>query len=222
MKLLSCDFEMNEYQNGFEFVAGCDEAGIGPLAGPVVAAAVIIKKDDLVKSSNLKTPLVWWSRVRDSKTVSEKERHALADLIKAKSFCYSVAVVSHETIDRLNILNAALTAMKQSVDGLTVKPDYLFIDGKHILENVNNVVQRQVVDGDAKVLSIAAASILAKVERDRIMGELHKKYPVYGFDKHKGYPTRQHREALLMHGVSPVHRKSFGIVKQLVVKPIIN
>ena len=140
MKLPTCEFELKGYQNGFKYLAGCDEAGVGPLAGPVVAAAVIIKKDDLQQSSNLKNSLVWWSRVRDSKTVSEKERHALADLIKAKSFCYSVAVVSHETIDRLNILNAALTAMKQSVDGLTVKPDYLLIDGKHILKDVNDVV----------------------------------------------------------------------------------
>jgi ribonuclease HII len=222
MKLPTCEFELKEYQNGFKFVVGCDEAGIGPLAGPVVAAAVIIKKDDLQQSPNLKDSLIWWSRVRDSKTVSEKERHALADLIKAKSFCYSVAVVSHETIDRINILNAALTAMKQSVAGLPVKPDYLLIDGKHILKDVNNIVQMQVVDGDAKVLSIAAASILAKVERDRIMNDLHIKYPLYGFDRHKGYPTKQHREAIMKHGPSPVHRKSFGIVKHMLVKPDLN
>jgi ribonuclease HII len=211
VRLPTYKFETAKFSEGFEFVAGCDEVGIGPLAGPVVASAVVLKKDCI---EGRRSKNKWWSRVRDSKTVNEKERNILAGAIKENCLAFSVAVVSHETVDRLNIFYAAREAMKQAIVGLSLKPQFVFIDGRHKLKNLDGIEQQAIVGGDALVFSIAAASILAKVVRDQILTELHQTYPMYNFHLNKGYPTKFHREALASHGPCPVHRKSFTLVKQ--------
>lgn len=213
MILPTYQYETEKHRQGFRYIAGCDEVGIGPLAGPVVAATVILDQAQINSNQS-----VWWGRVRDSKKVSEKERLELSEAIKKNALAFSVAVVSHETIDQINILNAALEAMKQSLNNLYVKPDFVFVDGKHKIKNLNSIQQESVISGDVKVLSIACASILAKVSRDLILDELHVQYPSYDFKSNKGYPTKNHREALLKYGPSPVHRKSFGLVKQLITE----
>jgi ribonuclease HII len=215
MKFPTFKFELEKIANGIETIAGCDEVGIGPLAGPVVAAAVILNPASI---TGRRSPSKWWARVRDSKTVSEKERQELAIFIEENCLAHSVGIVSHETIDQVNIHNAAMSAMKQAVDGLSAKPQYLFIDGRHKIKKLKQIAQEAVVDGDAKVLSIAAASIIAKVARDKILNDLHEIYPVYSFRLNKGYSTRFHREALVKHGLTPVHRKSFGLVKQILAR----
>ena len=207
------NYESEKLGQGFHYIAGCDEVGIGPLAGPVVAASVILNPDHFKTSETM-----WWARVRDSKKVSEKERIQLAEAIRNNALAFSVAIVSHETIDQINILNAALEAMKQSLENLAVKPDYVFVDGKHKIKNLDSLQQEPVISGDAKIISIACASILAKVSRDAILDELHIQYPSYNFKSNKGYPTKTHREALLKYGPSSVHRKSFGLVKQLITE----
>ncbi len=212
MKFPSYKFESEKLQNGFAKVAGCDEVGIAPLAGPVVAATVILDSSSI---DGKRTKNKWWYRVRDSKTVNEKERAQLVNFITDHCVDYAVGIVTHETIDEINIYNAAQLAMRKSVDGLKSKPDFLFIDGLHKVKNLD-VAQQAVVDGDAKILSISAASIIAKVTRDKMLKELHEIYPAYGFVKHKGYPTLQHRNALTEHGVTPVHRTSFTFVKQTI------
>jgi ribonuclease HII len=204
--------ETEKLAQGFTLVAGCDEVGRGPLAGPVVAAAVILNPSSV---SGRRSKTKWWARVRDSKTTSEKERQTLALFIEENCLARSVGTVSHETIDELNIHNAALSAMKLAVDGLTPRPNYLLVDGRHIIKGIKDFEQMWVVDGDAKVLSIAAASIIAKVARDNMLNDLHEQYPSYGFKLNKGYSTKFHREALRRDGPCPVHRKSFGLVKQL-------
>jgi len=181
-------------------VAGVDEAGRGPLAGPVVAAAVIL--DDLHPIAGL----------NDSKKLSASRREALFDEIRAKALCCSVAEASVEEIDRLNILQATLLAMRRAVQGLRLKPAKVLVDGNRLppLE----VLAEAIVGGDAKVAAISAASILAKVTRDRQLVELHARHPEYGFDRHKGYGTADHLAALRRHGVLPVHRRSFAPVAQ--------
>ncbi len=204
-------YETEKYQNGFGLVAGCDEVGIAPLAGPVVSAAVILDKESV---TGRRTKSKWWYRVRDSKTVNEKERGELVAFIKDHCLAHAVGIVSHETIDQVNIYHAAMLAMKQALNSLTIKPDFLFVDGKHKIKDLFDVKQEAVVDGDAKILSISAASIVAKVARDSIMNQLHAKHPNYNFHLNKGYPTKFHREALVKHGACEVHRKSFGLVRQ--------
>lgn len=211
MKFPTFKLETEKFRQGFDLVAGCDEVGIAPLAGPVVACTVILNKDSVV---GRRTKSKWWYRVRDSKTVNEKERNSLVDFIKENCACYALGVVPHETIDQINIYQATMLAMRQALDGLSMKPQFLFIDGKHKLKNLDDIVQEAVVDGDANILSISAASIIAKVYRDNLMNELHAQYPHYNFHLNKGYPTKFHREALVKHGASPVHRRSFGLVKQ--------
>ena len=189
-----------EYENllksqGYKVVCGVDEAGRGPLAGPVFAAAVILP-DDL---SDL--------GINDSKKLSEKKRDALFDVIKEKAIAWSVASASEQEIDEINILNATFLAMKRAVDGLSVRPDVALIDGNR--KPKTGVEEMTLVKGDAKSISIAAASILAKVSRDRYLLELDEKYPEYQFSKHKGYPTKLHYEMIKEHGISPVHRLSF-------------
>ncbi|MBA4195298.1 MAG: ribonuclease HII [Comamonadaceae bacterium] len=181
-------------------VAGVDEAGRGPLAGPVVAAAVIL--DDLHPIAGL----------NDSKKLSASRREALFDEIRAKALCCSVAEASVEEIDRLNILQATLLAMRRAVQGLRLKPAKVLVDGNRLppLE----VLAEAIVGGDAKVAAISAASILAKVTRDRQLVELHARHPEYGFDRHKGYGTADHLAALRRHGALPVHRRSFAPVAQ--------
>lgn len=189
-----------EYENllkekGYKAVCGIDEAGRGPLAGPVFAAAVILP-DDLGDLG-----------INDSKKLSEKKRDALFDIIKEKAIAWSVASAGEQEIDEINILNATFLAMKRAVEGLPVKPDIALVDGNR--KPGTGIEEMTLVKGDAKSISIAAASILAKVSRDRYLLELDEKYPEYQFKKHKGYPTALHYEMIKEHGISPVHRLSF-------------
>lgn len=181
-------------------VAGVDEAGRGPLAGPVVAAAVIL--DDLKPIKGL----------RDSKVLSGRRREALFDEIRAKALCCCIAEASVDEIDRLNILQATLLAMRRAVEGLRLLPAKVLVDGNRL--PVLRVPAEAIVKGDAKVQAISAASILAKVYRDRLCAELDAAHPQYGFATHKGYPTPEHLAALRAHGASVVHRRSFGPVRQ--------
>lgn len=183
------------FKEGITFLAGVDEAGRGPLAGPVVAAAVILPK-------NFSHP-----EIDDSKKLSNKQREKLFEVIIQNAVSYSFSVVSHETIDKINILNSSLLAMKNSVAKLKPVPELVLIDGNKIFNSTLKLIP--VVKGDSLSQSIAAASIIAKVIRDRMMNRLAEKYSQYGWDKNKGYPTRQHIEALLKFGPTPVHRKSF-------------
>lgn len=182
-------------------VAGVDEAGRGPLAGPVMAAAVIL--DD-------KQPIPY---LADSKTLSAKRRDFLFDEIRAKALCFSVAQASVEEIDELNILQATLLAMRRAVQGLRLPPKLVLVDGNRL--PVLDIRAEAIVKGDSKVASISAASILAKVSRDRWCAQYHQQFPLYGFDGHKGYPTAAHLAALRAHGPCPEHRKSFGPVAAL-------
>lgn len=179
-------------------LAGVDEAGRGPLAGPVVAAAVIL--DDLKPIAGL----------NDSKKLSEKRREKLYDEILAKALCCSIAEASVKEIDELNILQATLMAMRRAVEGLRLKPLKVLVDGNRL--PVLDVRAEAIVQGDALVPAISAASILAKVSRDRMCVQLHAQYPQYGFDRHKGYGTAEHLQALAEHGPSPWHRTSFAPV----------
>ncbi len=186
-------FEKNASLNGYKAVCGVDEAGRGPLAGSVFAAAVILPDDIEIEGLN------------DSKKLTEKKREALYDIIIEKALAYSVVSVDNTVIDEVNILNATFMAMKKASE--EVKADYALIDGNRMPPlNING---ETIVKGDSKSPSIAAASILAKVARDREMIELSKVYPQYFFEKHKGYGTKLHKEALLEHGASPIHRKKF-------------
>jgi ribonuclease HII len=203
-------FEQQKIGEGVRLLAGCDEVGIAPLAGPVVAAAVILDPASIGKQ---RSKAKWWYRVRDSKTVCEKERGELYPFILDNCLSVSSASVCHETIDEINIFNAAQLAMLRSVAGLDKRPEFLFVDGMHKIKNCQ-VAHRSIIDGDAKVLSIAAASIIAKVTRDRILKQLDETCPQYGFVKHKGYPTAFHKQALLKFGISPCHRQSFALVRK--------
>ncbi len=188
-------YEQNAKINGFNAVCGVDEAGRGPLAGPVFAAAVILPDGCEIEGLN------------DSKKLSEKKREALFDVIKEKAISWSVASVDEKIIDEINILQATYLAMKNAVEGLDVPADYALIDGNRMPPL--SISGETVVKGDAKSMSIAAASILAKVSRDRFMLELDKKYPQYQFAKHKGYGTKLHYEMLTEHGISDCHRMTF-------------
>ena len=192
---MTYEFETLAHADGFAVVAGVDEAGRGPLAGPVFAAACILP-------AGLED-----AGINDSKKLSEKKRDALYDLIRERAESWCVASASPEEIDEINILNATFLAMKRAVDGLSVRPDLLLVDGNRCPGT--GIPERALVKGDAKSISIAAASILAKVSRDRHMLELDALYPEYRFAQHKGYPTKLHYEMLKAHGVSPVHRRSF-------------
>jgi len=182
-------------------VAGVDEAGRGPLAGPVVAAAVIL--DDQAPIPGL----------ADSKVLTPRRRERLFDEIRAKALALCIAEASVEEIDRLNIGQATLLAMKRAVEGLRLPPRQVLVDGNRL--PVLRVPATAIVRGDATVPSISAASILAKVHRDRLCVELHTRWPVYGFGIHKGYPTAAHLAALRDHGSCPAHRRSFGPVRQV-------
>ena len=187
-------FEKEAAENGYVSVCGVDEAGRGPLAGNVVAAAVIMPDGLVIEGLN------------DSKKLSEKKRAALFDVICEKTV-YSIAWATPEEIDELNILNATMLAMRRAIEGLPVKADFALIDGN--CSRGFSVPTKTVVGGDAKSMSIAAASILAKVTRDRQCLELDREYPEYGFAAHKGYPTKAHREKVIEIGPCPEHRKSF-------------
>ena len=191
----SFEYEEKHYSEGYTAICGCDEAGRGPLCGPVVAAAVILPLGLEIEGLN------------DSKKLSEKKREALFDIIKEKAIAYAIAEATPEEIDDINILNASMLAMNRAVEALSVKADFALIDGN--CSRGFTIPTETVVKGDAKSSSIAAASILAKVTRDRGCAELDKIYPQYGIAKHKGYPTKDHMDAVRQHGPSPIHRKSF-------------
>ncbi len=189
-------FEQNAVNAGYKLVCGIDEAGRGPLAGPVYAAAVILPLGLEIDGLN------------DSKKISEKKREKLFDIICEKAVDYSIGIATEQEIDEINILNATFLAMHRAVEGLKEKPDYALIDGNQY-PKIPFVTEETVVKGDAKVMSIAAASILAKVSRDRFMLEKAKEYPQYQFEKHKGYGTKIHYEMLKEFGPSPIHRMTF-------------
>lgn len=189
-------YEQNAINAGYKLVCGIDEAGRGPLAGPVYAAAVILPLGLQIEGLN------------DSKKISEKKREQLFDIICEKAVDYSIGIATEQEIDEINILNATFLAMHRAVEGLKTKPDYALIDGNQYPE-IPFVTEETVVKGDAKSMSIAAASILAKVSRDRFMLHKAKEYPEYQFEKHKGYGTKLHYEMLKEFGPSPIHRMTF-------------
>lgn len=192
---LGWNIEDAAYAEGYTAVCGCDEAGRGPLAGPVVAAAVILPRGCEIPGLN------------DSKKLTEKKREALFDVICECALAYAIAEASAEEIDDINILNASMLAMRRAVEALKITADYALIDGN--TSRGFAIPTQTVVGGDAKSPSIAAASILAKVTRDRMCADMDAQYPVYGFAKHKGYPTKVHMDAVREHGPSPIHRKTF-------------
>lgn len=188
-------FEREEEAKGHFLIAGVDEVGRGPLAGPVCVACVMMPLDDIIEG------------VDDSKKISEKKRELLAEQIKEKAICYTVEMIDEETIDKINILEATKLAMKRSIEKMTIKPDVVLVDAISKLDVNTNI--RGIIKGDALSYSVGCASILAKVTRDNLMTELAKEYPVYGFEKHKGYGTKAHIEAIKEHGPCVYHRLSF-------------
>jgi len=189
------EYERKCYEKGYKLVAGVDEVGRGPLAGPVVAAAVILGEGVLIPGVN------------DSKKLSAEKREYLYEEIKSKSLCWSIGIVDEKIIDEINILNAACLAMKKALDGLSERPDYILLDAV-TLKDVD-IPQKGIIKGDALSLSIAAASIIAKVERDRMVSAYDEQYPHFGFSKHKGYGTKEHIECIKKYGLLPIHRRSF-------------
>ena len=190
------EIDKSYFKEGYNYICGIDEAGRGPLAGPVVVAAVIMPKDSMIEGVN------------DSKKVSEKKREKLYELIIEEAISYSVGIVDQNEIDRINILNATKAGLTEAVRTLKVKPELILVDA---LTNIDTcgVPYQSIIKGDAKSYSIAAASIIAKVTRDRIMREWDKVYPEYGFATHKGYGTAKHIEAIRQYGLCPLHRRSF-------------
>jgi ribonuclease HII len=192
-----------EFVAGGAPVAGVDEAGRGPLAGPVVAAAVILDPSNPIPG------------LRDSKRLSAAQRERLARTIRQRARAFALGLVGPEEIDEINILQASLLAMERAVLRLTIVPGHIQVDGNqvpHFREDSGRFTLEPVVRGDASVAAISAASILAKVCRDRLMRRWHRRFPVYGFDRHKGYPTPDHLQALQQHGPSPIHRQSYAPV----------
>jgi len=200
-------YERKLWAKGVCHVAGIDEAGRGPLAGPVVAAAVIMPHDFLIEG------------VDDSKLLSHEEREVLYDRIRTSAVSVGVGVVDHHCIDEINILRASYKAMQDAVSHLAHGPDHLLIDGNRYQEDPTSgcplIPYTLIVDGDARSFSIAAASIIAKVTRDRLMVEYDGHFPGYGFAKHKGYATPEHREAIFRLGYCEIHRRSFSMKQQL-------
>lgn len=188
-------FEDALYEQGILTICGVDEAGRGPLAGPVCAAAVILPKGLIIDGVN------------DSKKLSEKKREALFDVVKKSSVAYSIAFATVEEIEEYNILNATMLAMKRAVEGLEVPADFAYIDGNRTPQL--DIPCEYLIKGDAKSMTVAAASILAKVARDRLMLDYANEYPCYKFEKHKGYGTKVHMDAIREYGPSPIHRPSF-------------
>ena len=190
------EIEKDLYNKGFKNICGIDEAGRGPLAGPVVVAGVIMPQNSMIEFVN------------DSKKVTEKRREKLYDVIKEEAISYSIAVIDQDVIDEINILNATKKGVTDVVDGLEIKPDLILVDAlEHI--NTRGIPYEPLIKGDARCYNIAAASILAKVTRDRIMRQWDEIYPQYGFLSNKGYGTAKHIEAIKQYGLCPIHRKSF-------------
>ncbi len=193
-------FENKAYKKGFSNIAGIDEAGRGPLAGPVISAAVILPK--AFENND----------INDSKKLTKKKREALYSLIYQKAVSIGLGIVDNESIDNINILQASLLSMLYAIKNLKTKPDFLLIDGAHKINA--DICQSPIIKGDSLSISIASASIIAKVTRDRIMAKYHSKYPLYNFDQNKGYPTKKHKEAIARFGYTPIHRKTFKGVKE--------
>lgn len=193
--MLDASFDKSYLESGVKYLCGTDEAGRGPLAGPVVAAACILKPDAVIEGLD------------DSKKLTERRREALFDVIIENCLTYGIALSKPTEIDGINILNASLLAMRRAVSSLSVKPDLILVDGNKAYGFEEPAVA--VVKGDAKSQSIAAASVLAKVTRDRLCTALDAVYPQYGFAKHKGYPTKEHMAAVYKYGACPEHRVSF-------------
>lgn len=190
------EFEKAAVNSGFSCICGVDEAGRGPLAGPVCAAAVILPEGVVIEGLD------------DSKKLTEKKRERLYDIIKQTAVAYSVAYGTLEEIETVNILEATYLAMNRAIEGLTVKPDFALIDGNRVPRGIK-IPCETIVKGDSKSMSVAAASVLAKVTRDRLMLEYDKKYPEYNFKKHKGYGTKEHTELIKQYGPCEIHRLSF-------------
>lgn len=187
------------YLNKGLIEAGCDEAGRGCLAGAVYAAAVILPPDFQCELLN------------DSKQLTERQRYQLRPIIEQEAVAWAVGIVSPEEIDKINILNASFLAMHRAIDGLQVRPQHLLIDGNRF-RKYKDLPHTTVVKGDGKLMSIAAASVLAKTYRDDYMMQLHEQYPYYGWDRNKGYPTKEHRQAIEQHGTTPYHRLTFNLL----------
>jgi ribonuclease HII len=198
-------YEKDLFQRGYNLIAGTDEAGRGPLAGPVVASAVILNQNIIIHGVN------------DSKKLTESQRERLYEEIQEKALAVGIGIVQHEIIDQINILQASLEAMKLAVSELSIHPDFLLVDGRH-LPSIN-LPMRSIIRGDSLSASIASASIIAKVTRDRMMLEFDKQYPQYGFKNNKGYPTSEHLYAINLFGPCEIHRKSFGPVSKKLNQP---
>ncbi|HWP81888.1 MAG TPA: ribonuclease HII [Bacteroidota bacterium] len=197
LPFLDLEVERYYWSRGLRSVAGVDEAGRGPLAGPVVAAAVVFHPETSIPG------------VDDSKKLTEEKREALFTEISQKALAVGVGIVDHETIDRINILQASFLAMRKAIDSLPRPPEVILADGRGF--QYEFLVCENIIDGDAKVFSIAAASIIAKVTRDRLMVQYDEQFPQYGFAKHKGYATKEHLEAIRSRGICPIHRRSFRL-----------
>ena len=190
--------KLKKYYKNVKYEAGCDEAGRGCLAGPVFAASVILPKSFFNPVLN------------DSKQLSEKKRYELREVIQQNAISWAVGIVDNNMIDEINILNASILAMHKAIDRLNVRPTFLIIDGNRF-KQYKDIPHKCIVKGDSKYLSIAAASILAKTYRDDFMKKIHKQYPNYNWQQNKGYPTKQHREALSKFGITSYHRKTFKL-----------
>ena len=193
-------YESEAYRTGKKIIIGLDEAGRGPMAGPLVVAGVIFKEGYYNESIN------------DSKQLSEKKREQLYDLIIENALAYHIEVIDIEEVDKLNVYQASRTGMIRCVEKISLKPDFALTDAMPLGDTIEHL---SIIKGDALSLSIGAASILAKVTRDRLMRDYDKIYPEYGFAKHKGYPTKAHKEALKLYGVTPIHRRSFAPVMEV-------
>ena len=199
--------EQELFASGYKLVAGIDEAGRGPLAGPVVAACVVLQNDFPADDPYIEI-------IKDSKQMTERKREEAFKIIYTLPLEVGIGICDHKTIDRINILQASFLAMKKAISALKQKPEYILLDGNLKIPNLS-IPQKPIVNGDKLVFAIAAASIVAKVTRDRIMKDEHQKFPQYGFDKHKGYGTKKHLARLADAGPSAIHRKSFAPVRDV-------
>ncbi len=197
------EYEQQGYDLGYKFIAGCDEAGRGPMAGPLVVAAVMFPKD------------FYFDEINDSKQLSEAKRERLYDIIMNNALCYSIKIYDHDYVDKYNVYQTSRQGMIDCVNELDIMPDYILTDAMPLGNQMN---YKDIIKGDALSISIGAASILAKVTRDRIMKEYANKYPEYGFDKHKGYPTKEHISKIQEYGICKIHRKTFKPVMEVLNK----
>ena len=203
--MLDLATEQQYFRQGYRLIGGVDEAGRGPLAGPVVAACVVIGPEFQLDEPALEL-------INDSKVLSAKKREQLFGLIRKKALAVEIGLADNQLIDKVNILQASFMAMRQAIRRLAIPPDYILLDGRFRLPKISQE-QTAIIKGDAKVWTIAAASIIAKVSRDWLMQELDQKYPQYGFARHKGYGTKEHLENIQLYGPCPIHRLSFEPLK---------